>query len=88
MISFLNSNPAKAKAWVDALNADPEVALPDGSKFTVAKIPQYIGSLTPVVLQADTRVTNHGYKDGKATVLQSVLEKGTAVLVDQGACRG
>ncbi|MFD7575382.1 DUF6777 domain-containing protein, partial [Streptomyces sp. NPDC059810] len=31
---------------------------------------------------ADTRVTNHGFKNGAATAYQSVLQAGTAVLVD------
>ncbi|MGH3907098.1 MAG: DUF6777 domain-containing protein, partial [Pseudonocardiaceae bacterium] len=31
----------------------------------------------------DTRVTNHGYRDGKATDRQAVLQAGTAVLVDE-----
>ena len=82
MVAFLAGNPTKAQAWVDAMNQDPNVALPDGSKLTVATIPQYVATLTPVVLQADTRVTNHGFKDGKATTMQSVLQKDTAVLVD------
>ncbi len=82
MVDFLAANPAKAQAWVDALNADPEVALPDGSKLTVATIPDYVATLTPLVLREDTRVTNHGFKNGKANPLQSVLQKGTAVLVD------
>jgi hypothetical protein len=82
MVAFLAANPDKAQAWVDAMNQDPEVVLPDGSKLTVATIPQYVATLTPVVLQADTRVTNHGYKNGKATTLQSVLQAGSAVLVD------
>lgn len=45
-------------------------------------IPSYLRSLTSVVLRADTRVTNHGYRDGRATGYQSVLQAGTAVLVD------
>ena len=34
------------------------------------------------MLTADTRVTNHGFKDGKTTPRQAVLQAGTAVLVD------
>ncbi|MEU5322505.1 DUF6777 domain-containing protein [Streptomyces sp. NPDC021056] len=45
-------------------------------------IPSYLRSLTSVVLRADTRVTNHGYRDGRTTTYQSVLQSGTAVLVD------
>lgn len=44
-------------------------------------IGDYLGGLSPVVLTADTRVTNHGFDDG-VTTFQSVLEKGTTVLVD------
>ncbi|MES5820097.1 DUF6777 domain-containing protein [Streptomyces sp. RG80] len=45
-------------------------------------VPAYLRSLTPVQLRMDTRVTNHGYRDGRATPYQAVLQAGTAVLVD------
>ena len=45
-------------------------------------VPAFLRGLTPVVLRADTRVTNHGFRDGSATSFQSVLQAGTAVLVD------
>ncbi|MCF1594659.1 DUF6777 domain-containing protein, partial [Streptomyces muensis] len=45
-------------------------------------IPGYLRGLTSVVLRADTRVTNHGFRDGTVTGYQSVLQSGTAVLVD------
>jgi hypothetical protein len=45
-------------------------------------IPGYLGSLTPVVLVHDTVVTNHGFAGGAATAFGSVLQAGTAVLVD------
>lgn len=83
MVQFLAQNPAKAAAWVESLNRDPSVALPDGSPLTTANIPAYVASLTSVVLTADTRVTNHGFKNNKATTMQSVLQKGSAVLVDK-----
>lgn len=47
-----------------------------------AAIPGYLRALTSVVLRADTRVTNHGFRDGMGTGYQSVLQAGTAVLVD------
>ncbi len=34
------------------------------------------------MLRADTRVTNHGFRAGRAGAYQSVLQAGTAVLVD------
>ena len=70
LVTFLQQNPDKAAAWADVLN------------INVADIPTYVGSLTPMQLRADTRVTNHGFVDGHATTLQSVLQAGTAVLVD------
>jgi hypothetical protein len=48
-----------------------------------SQIRSYVSGLTGVVLRTDTRVTNHGYVDGRADALQSVLEAGTAVMVDQ-----
>jgi hypothetical protein len=81
--SFLAANPSKAKAWVDALNTDPTLAWSGGSQVTTAQIGQYLGELTPVVLLRDTRVTNHGFTNGKATPRQAVLQSGTAVLVDR-----
>jgi hypothetical protein len=47
-----------------------------------AAVPGFLRGLTSVVLRVDTRVTNHGYRDGAATTFQSVLQAGTAVLVD------
>lgn len=79
--SFLASNPDKAAAWVGAFNADPTLRWA-GGELTVADIPAYIDSLTPIVLVSDTMATNHGYENGVATPLQSVLQRGTAVLVD------
>ncbi len=70
MISFLEDNPDKRAAWAGVQGIDPEA------------VPDYLRSLTPVVLLDDTRVTNHGFSDGRATPRQSVLERGTAVLVD------
>ena len=80
--AFLGSNPDKAKAWVDALNRDPLLRW-EGGTLTTDDIPDYIDSLTSIILVSDTRVTNHGYYEGTATPLQSVLQKGTAVLVDK-----
>lgn len=47
-----------------------------------ADLTTYLDALTPTLLTLDTRVTNHGYRDGRATPRQSVLQAGTAVLVD------
>ncbi|MEU9177456.1 DUF6777 domain-containing protein [Streptomyces sp. NPDC048550] len=69
-IRVLTAQPAKNSAFASALGIQP------------ATVPGYLRSLTPVQLGMDTRVTNHGYRDGKATGYQAVLQAGTAVLVD------
>ncbi|MDH6514921.1 hypothetical protein M2163_008104 [Streptomyces sp. SAI-135] len=47
-----------------------------------ASVPGRLRGLAPVVLRADTRVTDHGYRGGRASGHQAVLQAGTAVLVD------
>lgn len=82
LVSFLEQDRAKARAWVDALNTDPTLSWSGGNRVGVRQIRDYVFELTPVILRADTWVTNHGYVGGRATPLQSVLQAGTAVLVD------
>ncbi|MGQ4388455.1 DUF6777 domain-containing protein [Streptomyces sp. SAS_270] len=75
-IRFLTADRAKAHAFAEASGISP------------AAVPGFLRGLTSVVLRADTRVTNHGFRDGRATSFQSVLQTGTAVLVDnRGAPR-
>jgi hypothetical protein len=45
-------------------------------------VPSYIASLETAILPTDTKVTNHGLRDGRAYPRQSVLTAGTAVLVE------
>ncbi len=71
LVDFLDGHPDEAGAW-----AGVEGVRPDG-------IADYVATLTPVLLTADTWVTNHGFTGGRATPRQSVLQRGTAVLVDQ-----
>jgi hypothetical protein len=71
LVTFLEANPAKARAWAGVIGVP------------VADIRSYVNGLTPVILQRDTRVTNHGFRDGRATPIQSILQAGTAVLVDE-----
>ncbi|MFF2124242.1 DUF6777 domain-containing protein [Streptomyces olivochromogenes] len=69
-IGFLSSDPGKARSFAQAAGV-PQAAVPD-----------FLRGLTSVVLRADTQVTDHGFRDGRATSFQSVLQRGTAVLVD------
>ncbi len=70
LIAFLEEKPAKAAAWASVHGIVP------------SEIRAYIEGLTPVTLRRDTRVTNHGFRDGAPDPRQSVLQAGTAVLVD------
>lgn len=71
LITFLQQNPDKAAAWAGVFG------------IPVADIPAFVKGLTPVVLVADTAVTNHGFESGRATSVPAVLQAGTAVLVDK-----
>lgn len=70
-IKALRADPAKNRAFASVAGVAP------------SGVPAHLRSLTPVQLRLDTRVTNHGYRDGAATTYQAVLQAGTAVLVDR-----
>ncbi len=70
LVGFLQQHPDKAAAWAGVLG------------IATSKIADYVATLTPVLLTNDTLVTNHGYRNGHATTLQSVLQAHTAVMVD------
>lgn len=67
MITFLESHPAQAAAFVEALNADPTLHWSGARPLTVSDLPTYLRELTPVLLRVDTRVTNHGFDGLHAT---------------------
>ncbi|MFJ4681751.1 DUF6777 domain-containing protein [Streptomyces sp. NPDC088789] len=69
-IGHLTGDPAMNRAFAEVAGVAP------------AGVPDHLRALTPVVLRADTRVTNHGYRDGRVSGYQSVLQTGTPVLVD------
>ncbi|MBW8797638.1 MAG: hypothetical protein JF597_29870 [Streptomyces sp.] len=69
-IKYLQAAPSRNRAFASQAGVQP------------SGVPAYLRSLTPVQLRADTRVTAHGYRDGGTTTYQSVLQAGTAVLVD------
>ncbi len=70
LADYLESHPNKAEAWAQVRDVP------------VAEIRAFLSRLTPLVLRTDTLVTNHGYVDGRADAFPSVLQAGTAVLVD------
>ncbi|MEU3954010.1 DUF6777 domain-containing protein [Streptomyces achromogenes] len=69
-IRYLAAEPARADAFAGVVGVRR------------AELPAYLRGLTPVVLGADTRVTNHAYQGRRADDYQAVLQAGTAVLVD------
>ncbi|MBA2947012.1 DUF6777 domain-containing protein [Streptomyces himalayensis] len=69
-VRFLTTDQAKARAFARVVGV------------AQADVATYLRGLTPVVLRTDTRVTNHGFRDGQANGFQAVLQAGTAVLVD------
>ncbi|MEW2167350.1 DUF6777 domain-containing protein [Streptomyces sp. NPDC007084] len=69
-VRALAADPARTRAFAQSSGIDP------------GSVPDYLRELTSVLLRADTRVTNHGFRDGQATSFPSVLQAGTAVLVD------
>jgi hypothetical protein len=84
MLEFLVADTAKANAWAAAQDADPDLMWGDGrTGLDAGELGDYFDELTPVTLLHDTRVTNHGFRVGMPTPRQSVLEAGTAVLVDR-----
>ncbi|MEU3474380.1 DUF6777 domain-containing protein [Rhodococcus sp. NPDC006774] len=70
LANYLSEDRAKSEAWASAFGIPTEA------------IPFYLDTLTPVSLTTDLRVTNYSFSDGRATPFQSVLQAGTAVMVD------
>ena len=74
LIRALRDDPGRLRAWATALGLEP----------TYRTVARYIARLHPVTLKRDTRVTNHAYLgNGRVSSFQSILQAGTAVLVDQ-----
>ncbi|MFI9202387.1 DUF6777 domain-containing protein [Streptomyces sp. NPDC053048] len=69
-IGLLNQDQAKARAFAATAGVE------------TGQLASYLRGLTSLNLRYDTRVTNHGFKDGEVSSFQSVLQTGTAVLVD------
>jgi len=82
LISYLGSHPEEAATWVQALNSDSNLAWSGGSHIETWQIPAYIHGLTLRVLAVDVRVTDYQFVNGGAVATQSILQKGTIVLVD------
>ena len=71
LVSSLQANPHVAAGWATVHGIPAE------------RIPEFVAGLTPVVLLRDTGVTNYGWHNGRIVPRQSVLQRGTTVLVDR-----
>jgi hypothetical protein len=71
LLRDLRGAPGKARAWAEPLDLGAD------------DLADLVRDLEPGTLAEDTRVTNHGYRDGEAVPRQSLLQAGTAVLVDE-----
>ena len=81
LLAGLTADPARAAAFVTALNSDPELGW--GQPLTVADLEAYLRQLSYVAVADDTWVTHHAFVDGVAQPTQAVLQKGSGVLVDR-----
>jgi hypothetical protein len=81
-VNALLDHEDAAQAWADALNTDADLTWSGGSKLATEDISTYVGELTSVILLTDTRVTDHALSGGRAHAFQSVLQRGTAVMID------
>ena len=70
LASSLQGDPGKTAGWARVQGVPPSA------------VPSFISSLTPVLLRADVRVTDYGWRNDQPVTRQSVLQAGTAVLVD------
>jgi uncharacterized membrane protein YgcG len=73
LIRYLTDNPDRRRAWAGVLGIDSDER----------SVTEYIAKLHPVTLTRDTQVTNHSFVNGRAVPFQSILQAGTAVLVDR-----
>jgi serine/threonine protein kinase len=69
--TFLQNHPDEGRAWADAIGIESSV------------IPYYLNTLTPVTLTVDTWVTSHDFSGFRQRPFQSVLQAGTAVMIDE-----
>ncbi|RFU37441.1 hypothetical protein DZF91_32880, partial [Actinomadura logoneensis] len=71
LVTYLREHPDRAHAWAAVQHITPDA------------IAAFVTRLTPVHLRADTLVTNHGFRAGKATGAPAVLEAGMGVLINE-----
>ncbi len=70
--------------FLSQLRADPSKLAAFGGVFGLGAtdVPAFVDSLSPVVLRANTSVTDHPFQDGAFVEQPAILAAGTAVLVN------
>ena len=70
--------------FLSQLQADPSKLAAFGGVFGLGAtdVPAFVDSLSPVVLRANTSVTDHPFQDGAFVEQPAILAAGTAVLVN------
>ena len=71
LVSYLEGQPERARAWASAIGIDPTA------------IRGFVATLTPALLRVDTRITDYQFARGRPQPRQSLLQAGTAVLLDR-----
>ena len=80
----LGGDVCDVSALAAALGVDPVLVEAWGAPLdlTVGEVAGFLDTLTPVVLLADTAVTDHALRGDRVAARQAILQRGTAVLVD------
>jgi len=74
LVNYLQTNPSKGQAWASAIGIQQ------------SQIKDFVATLTPAVLRVDSRVTDFQFgSNGKALPKQTILQAGTAVMLDRTA---
>jgi uncharacterized protein DUF6777 len=73
LTQYLEGNPTRGRAWAQAAGIQQ------------SQIRPFVAGLTPAALRVDTRLTDYQFSGGRAVPKQSVLQAGTAVLLDRTA---
>ncbi|MGH2810064.1 MAG: DUF6777 domain-containing protein [Actinomycetota bacterium] len=71
LAGYLEANAGRGRPWALTIGINPD------------DIREYIVTLTPALLRVDTRVTEFGFRNGRAIARQAALQAGTAVLLDR-----
>ncbi|QLY28185.1 hypothetical protein H0264_22625 [Nocardia huaxiensis] len=82
LIAFYGTHPDEASSAAAVFASDTTFSWSQGKRLAGPELVQYLRELTPVLLRIDVRITNYALVEGRPVAHQSILQAGTAVLVD------